>query len=131
MSIVRIKRAFQNHDVTLGMLQVDDLHHVPIFTLENPWMDNKPYVSCIPTGEYHCVPFSGQRYKGVYEVLNVPKRSAILFHWGNWEFETQGCILLGLSCGELREKTAVINSKKAVEYLKHLLKYEPFDLIVE
>lgn len=129
--VVKIKRAFQTHDVTMGMLQIEGINHKPIFTLENPWMDNKKYVSCIPTGNYACVPFSGKKYKDVYEVLNVPNRSAILFHHGNWEINTMGCILLGMSGGVLKDKPAVLNSKNAISYFKEILNYQKFDLIIE
>lgn len=117
--------------VTMGMVTVSGRFHKPIFTLENPWLDNKQFMSCIPVGTYHCVPYSGTKYKGVYKVLNVPDRKDILIHWGNWEKDTMGCILLGFGAGMLSRKPAVTNSKIAVKYFKDVLDYQPFDLVIE
>jgi hypothetical protein len=127
--VVFLKRAFSSKEVTLGMITVNDGEHDPIYTLENPQRSTKKD-SRIPAGIYTCVPYSGTRYKNVYLVKDVPGRSAILFHWGNTEKDTAGCILLGLKTGKLDGAPAVLSSKKAFSYFKSLVGEKPFKLVI-
>ena len=112
----------------MGMLQFEGAEHDPIFTLENPWFENKKWVSCIPTGEYEVWPYSSQKYPDVYEIKFVENRTHILFHWGNYERDTSGCILLGLSAGMMNGQPSVQKSRKAVEYFLKLTNGEKFIL---
>lgn len=45
-------------------------------------------------------------------------RSAVLFHSGNWDEETRGCPLLGVSIGHTRGETAMIASREAMNILR-------------
>lgn len=126
---VIIKRGWADARATLGMLQVKGETHDPIFTLENPERDAKAD-SRIPAGFYTCIPYSGQKYKDVYLVQNVPGRTAILFHWGNFEKDTLGCILLGDGAGMLDGKPAVVNSLAAFQRFRYLIGDRPFDLTI-
>lgn len=119
--IVTIKRGYEKDHVTLGMLQIEGVEHDPIYTLENPWKNNKPYISSIPKGEYIANHYNGTKYKNVFEIVPVEGRSAILIHHGNYERDTMGCILVGLSSGMMNGEPAVMNSRKAMDYLRHLL----------
>ena len=64
-------------------------------TVERPWHDNQPSVSCIPAGIYECAPRPYYRggYKAV-EVKDVLNRSHILFHRGNTMRDVRGCIAI-------------------------------------
>lgn len=115
--------------MTLGMLKIVEEDHPPIFTLENPWRKT-PKDSRIPYGEYQCEPYSGTKYKDVYIVNDVPGRSAILFHWGNYESDTEGCILVGLGAGEMNNRPAITHSKAAFKIFRRLIGDEPFHLII-
>lgn len=130
MRAVTLTRAFSSEAFTIGMLQIKGLQHDPIFTLENPWLNNKRSISCIPTGVYKTVPFSGTKYNSVYQLLNVPSRSYILIHSGNFERNTSGCLLLGLGASYIGDEFGVTSSKKAVEYFKGLIGDHPFELII-
>lgn len=69
---------------------------IPIcLTLEDPWLDNMPNISCIPSGLYICRRTESPKFGEVYEVTNVVGRVGVLFHKGNTMHDTQGCILLG------------------------------------
>jgi hypothetical protein len=81
MKTVILNRAWQDHRVTLGMLKIEDVEHNPIYTLENPWLNNEPFKSCILPGEYDCIPHSGADYQGVWRLLDVPGRTNVLVHW--------------------------------------------------
>jgi len=79
-------------------------------TLELPWRDNLHNQSCIPHGNYRLVPHQSPEFGRCCEIADVPGRSAILTHVGNWGRNTDGCILIGLSRGILDSEPAVLNS---------------------
>lgn len=112
------------------MLTVLGEKHDPIFTLENP-LRQTDVDSRIPEGHYDCIPYSGNKFQNVYLVEGVPNRSAILIHWGNFEKDTDGCILLGLHAGTLVAEPAVTYSRKAFDYLKSLVGDDKFTLTVK
>lgn len=91
--IVTLRRIAQSHFGTFGQLLFDD--KILCVTCEEPWKDNAPRVSCIPHGTYRCAPHNTPRFPNVWEVKDVPGRSAILIHSGNTIKDTQGCILVG------------------------------------
>lgn len=73
------------------------------YTVERPWLDNTPSLSCIPEDTYalglRYSPVvnktSGGEFKEGWEVLDVPDRTYIMLHPGNWPTDTQGCIAVG------------------------------------
>jgi hypothetical protein len=64
-------------------------------TLEDPWRNNTPFVSCIPSGHYVCKPIRSPAHGPTFEVQDVENRTHILFHKGNTHVDTQGCVLIG------------------------------------
>jgi hypothetical protein len=64
-------------------------------TAELPWRDNQRNVSCIPPGRYEVKRRWSLKYKSHWILKNVPNRSYILIHVGNFMDDTQGCILVG------------------------------------
>lgn len=99
-------------------------------TLERPWVNNKINISCIPAGKYILAPFTGKEYKRVYQVLDVPGRTNILFHIGNIAKNSKGCILPGMRFGMLGDKRAVLYSGKAVNLLRRQLKQDKHTLTI-
>lgn len=91
------------------------------FTCELPWQDNKTGISCIPAGTYECQPHDGVKFKRVWELENVPNRSAILIHNGNTVDDTDGCILVGDALGKLYGRPAVMNSQEMLGHLREVL----------
>ena len=68
-----------------------------LHTLEDPWLENAPNVSCIPLGTYDCIMSMSARFgKMMPQLLNVPGRTGIRIHGGNTDADTEGCILLGI-----------------------------------
>jgi len=131
MRNVTITRFLSTDKSTLGSIEIEGVKHLPIFTLENPWLGNKPFLSRIPAGWYCCKPFSGNKYKAVYEITDVRDRSYILFHSGNTAKDTSGCILLGMKAGSLSKEPAVLQSKKAIKYFKSLIGDKPFNIRIK
>ncbi len=125
----KLVRGFQNAHGTLGLLQIEGMDHRPLFTLENPQRATS-VDSLIPAGVYKCKPYSGTKFKDVYEVCDVPGRSAILFHSGNTEADTLGCILVGLSGDALAKHPRIGNSREALDHLRELVGKNEFQLEV-
>lgn len=124
---VILQRAWEDERATLGMLKVVDALHNPIYTLENP-LRGDAKDSRIPAGSYICKPVSTPKFDDVYLVTNVPGRTGILFHWGNTEKDTTGCILVGLMGGMLGKDPAVRLSKDAMTLMRGLIGQSPFHL---
>lgn len=96
---------------TYGVLQFEGEEPFAV-SLEPPLYldddgDSMPFISCIPIGEYECKKVLSPTFGKTFEVLNVPKRSGILFHWGNWVKDTKGCILVA----EQFEEDMIVDSK--------------------
>ena len=86
-------------------------------TLENPWVNNKKNVSCIPRGEYK-VRLRFPRESSTRDYLHlivedVENRTYILFHRGNTAKDTSGCVLVGLGS----QQDFVSNSTLAMDLL--------------
>lgn len=110
-------------------------------TLELPWRDNRPQVSCIPTGTYRCGIVRSPRMGRVYGVAAVPGRSNVLIHSANlagdismgFDTQLQGCIAPCERLGSLRNKAgrmqrAGLVSRPAVTRLMEWAAGQPFDL---
>src|SRR5258705_13635994 len=62
-------------------------------TIELPWKNNQPRISCIPEGRYELRDRYTHRFGKHFIVLNVPERSYILVHAANDALkEIKGCI---------------------------------------
>lgn len=70
-------------------------------TLEHAYPDgNGGFTAKIPDGEFKCVR-GGHLLHGMttpfetFEITGVEGHSNLLFHWGNWNKDSEGCILVG------------------------------------
>lgn len=82
---------------TLGSFRLDE-NGKTIFeckTLELPWLNNATQKSCIPVGTYEVVPRTSPKFGKHFHVKDVPGRSWILIHSGNYYTDILGCILPG------------------------------------
>lgn len=90
-------------------------------TLEPPWRDNKVNESCIPPDKYRCERVQSPRFGMTFEVVDVKGRTDILFHKGNIEENTLGCILVGEQFESLNGKPAILKSGKGYgEFMQRL-----------
>ena len=108
-------------DRTLGRLYVfnENDEVVRFCTLELPWKGNEQQVSCIPTGKYHIIPRTTAKRGDHIAVLNVPGRSDILIHAGNYPIDILGCILVGMRTADIDGdgKMDLSSSKSALSLL--------------
>lgn len=94
---------------TLGFLQLECDTSFFLYIMELPWKNNEQRVSCIPCGLYDLEYRVSEKYGEHILVKDVPGRSYILFHWGNYPKNYKGCIGSGLSQSE----DYIGNTKKA------------------
>lgn len=125
-------------DCQEGILSLNGAQY---FTMERPWLQDQPNLSCVPVGTYELVPHTVingvlaglQTYAlsnpdlGVFPeppegyVGSNPLRIAILIHPANWAFQLLGCIAPGKARGLLMSpqtnslEPAVLSSDNAFQ----------------
>ncbi len=90
-------------DRTIGGMALED--GTSLRTIERPWINNTPKVSCIPEGVYKLAQRPSAvvtrtthgKYLEGWEVAGVENRSEIMIHIANFPFELLGCIGVGLT----------------------------------
>lgn len=101
-------------------------------TLEDPWRNNRVGESCVPAGLYHCYRYPSRNFGFTFVLRNVPGRTGILFHWGNTQADTRGCILVGRAFGAMDDRMDIEFSLKAFNALMHFLSHvDTFNLLIE
>jgi len=127
---ITLTRLYNTDECMLGVMATTD--KLLCFTMENPWRGNQKGISCIPDGHYWCKPHEGTKFKETWVVMDVPGRSGIVFHIGNTESDTRGCILPGSTTGTLRGERAVLGSRIAMEKLRNNIGLSTgFDLTIK
>jgi len=122
--IVRLEETSQG---ILGVMLI--YGQIFCFTLEPD--ANDPDRFSIPAGMYHCRRFRGTKWPTTFEIL-VPGHTALLFHAGNVEADTEGCILLGETTSKLTGHRAVLNSGRTFARFMELTQHRSdFDLLVK
>jgi len=122
----------------MGELHIDGQFFC--YTIEQPWRENRRFVSCVPVGEYALIPFESTKYGKTFALSNaelnvVPthaeandgERYACLFHSANWSHQLQGCIAPGKDIawgkhGANDENIMVTDSRRTLDKLMPELK---------
>ena len=115
-----LTRNWYDKKQTLGQLEVGDL---TLYTLELPWLENQRRISCIPEGTYKVTSHVSKKFGKCFWLREVPNRTGILIHAGNYHWHTLGCILVGLDHKDANKDGLldVVSSSKA---MKQLLEYD-------
>ena len=101
-------------------------------TLERPWLDNMPNVSCIIPGTYQCIRHISPRFGETFWVQDVPGRSEILFHKGNVSTDSHGCILVGESFNYVMGEAGITSSAQGFkEFMTILEGRNEFEITIE
>ena len=129
MADLVLRRVSATDHATLGVLEAGD-HRA--FTIERPWADNEPRISCIPPGLYELERHTSERFPDTWAlsggtVSHYPApgrtRCAILFHAANWASELLGCIAPGMGARvHEAEDWEVTESRNAMERLRGVLR---------
>lgn len=129
---MKLIRTHFNADGIVGTLSNDEGDQVAV-TLEHSY-NGRPK---LPAGQYLCVRGMHQLHSTpepfeTFEITGVPEHMGILFHWGNWNDDSNGCVLLGRAvCGS--EKGTMITSSRATfaRFMLDLDGVDTFTLTVE
>lgn len=108
--MIAVLTRYYHPDATLGELIIGSK---TLVTVERPWAENKPNISCIPEGLYNVERVKSPKFGDVWEVKDVTGRTHILFHSANRAKELQGCIAPGLTLNGL----AVQGSRDAMRVI--------------
>lgn len=128
---LHLRRLSQTDFATYGEL-LDAEQRLLCVTLERPWLANAHEVSCIPPGVYPAHRrLSPKRGYELFELSNVPDRTHIEIHVGNLPKDSEGCILVGSSFGDLEGHRGVLGSKVAFSrFMRRLRDVDDFTLTV-
>ena len=115
-----------------------------VHTLELPWRENRAQRSSIPAGAYRCALVKSPKFGRVYNVTNVPGRSAVLIHSANlagdmelgYTTQLHGCIAPIMRLGSMRNnagamQSAGLVSRPALGLLMEWAGGEPFTLEIK
>lgn len=131
-----LKRLLVADDGAFGYLKHDyDGTQVAVTCERTFGEDGEPTV-VVPPAVYKCLrgPHSldGTHFFSTYEVTGVVGHTGILFHTGNTEGDSKGCILLGNYFGLMGPVMAVLESRIAFERFMNLMNgCDEFQLTVE
>ncbi|MFB6225161.1 MAG: DUF5675 family protein [Candidatus Paceibacteria bacterium] len=97
-------------------------------TAELPWKGNQKNISAIPEGNYIMqmrespVVKRTSGFEEGWEIQDVPGRSYIMFHVGNWpKRDSEGCVLVGREKNIVENMVFVSNSQDAFKEFMSLL----------
>lgn len=123
---------------TLGTFGVLTAGTFSCYTAELNDHGNAVGKSCIPAGIYQCALWDSPKFGLVYRLADVPGRTNVLIHKGNFaadaghgKSDIEGCILLGNAIGEIAGQRALLSSKDAVARFESEMEGENFELTIE
>lgn len=124
--VILLERFCYHPEGTLGLLTVGDEE---FYTVERPWEQNLPRISCIPEGEYEMKRRKSPKFGWCWEVKDVPNRTYILFHSANFPDELQGCIAPGMAL--MTDRIAVSRSRDAMKEIEELTHEKTCSLVIK
>ncbi len=119
MISAKLVRTLTGDDGTFGTLTIGALS---LTTGELPDRGNAEGLSSIPAGTYICKRVMSPKFGWVYEITNVPGRTHVLIHSGNFcgdkskgfKSDVEGCVLVGQLLGKIDGQEAVTSSQAAL-----------------
>ena len=135
MHRLEVIRFHEDRFQTLSKFVVIDNYNCELiegYILELPDNCNQNNISRIPEGEYACVKRNSEKYGDHFHVLDVPNRSYILIHHGNYHTDTRGCLLPGQGLEDINKDGLkdVVKSKSTMKLLNNNLP-DVFTLIIK
>lgn len=117
MDLILIRESYRD-DGIFGRL-TDVFGEQIAMTLEHsyPGINEDNYRAKIPLGNYVCIRGIHQLHSMIapfttFEITNIKGHSNILFHWGNYNDDSDGCVLLGEEImGVGRRPQGITNSR--------------------
>jgi hypothetical protein len=123
---ILIERLNYGDKQTIGKLYLlNSLNEIieEFWSLELPWKDNQRRISCIPEGVYKARKHNSPKHGLSLWIQDVPNRSEILIHKGNYYTDILGCILIGSDLMDINKDGLldVTNSKNSIKKLMSML----------
>lgn len=136
MRKITVTRTESDDSGTFGLWHSDS--GFECYSGELPDRNNAPGKSCIPDGVYQCEKRLSPKHGPCYYILNVPKRTDIEIHKGNFcgdvdkglKSDVLGCMLLGNAIGEIAGQKCIIGSGDALSRAMADLDGEAFQLTI-
>lgn len=105
-------------------------------TLEHAYWINDKWLPKIPHGEYVCIRglHRLERMKHdftTFEITGVPNHTNLLFHVGNYNFDSDGCVLLGEEIEGPKSHYWIKNSQAAFQKFMLIQDMNLFKLTVQ
>ncbi len=122
-----IHQRFVHGQVIFSKLTAPWINDFPdVYGIERPSMGNQHIISCIPAGIYQCMPHKSPSKGDCWQLINVPGRTDILIHPGNFASivsiggkihgaDTDGCLMYGFGIEE--NIPMITQSKQCIDYL--------------
>ena len=130
---VVLKRIIDDGQRTFGVLVCGGVQPLAL-TIENPWINNKRNISCIPVGRYKCKRFISPRFGETFEIIDVPGRGEtepIIFHSGNRDDDTRGCPIVGRYFGRIYDEPAILDGRKGhKDFMSEMKDIDEFELTI-
>ena len=125
LKLVRVRATLL---ATFGVLMEADSAAAPFaVTLEREFDggSNRPSTTtragaCIPAGTYSCVRVLSPKFKDTFLVRGVDGRSEILFHKGNLQDDSRGCVLVGEQFNPVKDGRGITASAEGFEEFMRL-----------
>lgn len=134
--MITLARTSKGKDGIFGEL-LNDFWGVMAITLEHAYPDAFSYMPIAPVGIFTCVrgyhqlvgmkePFE------TFEITGIKGHRNILFHAGNWNIDSSGCVLLGQTLSHDGKGRMITNSKETFEnFMERLIGVEHFELTIQ
>lgn len=139
--ILRLDRYGSTPRGTFGELRVSGYSNT-FYTVEKPWQDNEPFMSCVPEGEYDLrwlptttqVPpsWGGHSWylSGATVGVHTGHRTRCCLHIANVADNVEGCVGVGQRLGVVSGQWAVLSSADALTQLLGLVGPEDARLVI-
>jgi hypothetical protein len=141
MIVLKIVRFPSTSEGTFGIFFDANKHGewLPFaLTLERRWLNNEKGKSCIPVGEYICGRVTSPKFGDTFEIKNVKDRTEILFHKGNLDDDSHGCVLVGDQFDPIWDKSwngwspgIAASGKGFQEFMEKLKGQDEFKVVIE
>lgn len=120
-----LTRTRSREDGIFGILKANDLSFQCV-TLEHAYEDvDKGFLPKLQPGEYMCVRGPHRLHNMTsnfitFEITGVTGHTNILFHWGNYNKDSEGCVLLGDTIATSSNEEGMITSSRRTfsEFMK-------------
>jgi hypothetical protein len=91
----------------------DEAYQLVCVTLEHAYpADTVGFLPKVPAGKYTCVRGTHKLHDNIpfetFEIMGVPGHTGILFHQGNYDKDSEGCVLVGQQIGYQENKSLMI-----------------------